>query len=273
MNEPAFSDELNVPVINIPRAALLFAREIAYPDLNVASYLIKLDEIAEAAGKYASLASTITEKAESLSDALFTQLGFRGNSQEYADPRNSYLNEVLDRRLGIPISLSVVFIAAAQKLGIPASGVGLPGHFIVLIEDPEGSIYLDPFHGGTRLSIDDCAQLVRTTTSYAGPFQKEWLQPVTPLAILTRMLNNLKNIYIQQENWSYALKVVEHLRLAQPGHLEFLRDLGIIHHRSGSLRLAVRYYEQYLLGLPQAEDANTIIAHLHSAAQELARLN
>jgi regulator of sirC expression with transglutaminase-like and TPR domain len=273
MNEPAFSDEINAPVINIPRAALLFAREIAYPDLDIASYLIKLDDIAEAASKYTSLPSTITEKAESLSDVLFTQLGFRGNSQGYADPRNSYLNDVLDRRLGIPISLSVVFIAVAQKLGIPAQGVGLPGHFVVLIEDPDGGVYLDPFHGGTRLSIDDCAQLVRTTTGYAGPFQKDWLQPVTPLAVLTRMLNNLRNIYLQGENWSYALRVVEHLRMAQPNHLELLRDLGIIHHRSGSLRLAVRYYERYLLGSPEAEDAKAIIGYLQAAAQKLARLN
>ena len=148
--------------------------------------------------------------------SCFTQQRFRGNSATYQDPRNSYLNEVIERRLGIPISLSVIYIAIAQDLGLPAHGVGLPGHFIVGIRDNGDEIYIDPFHGGVRLFQADCVQLVREATGISGAFQPEWLKPVSPVVILTRMLNNLRNIYLHQADWTHALAVVERLRLLQP---------------------------------------------------------
>jgi regulator of sirC expression with transglutaminase-like and TPR domain len=215
----------------------------------------------------------VSVQAEALAEFLFKKLGFQGNQIDYIDPRNSYLNEVLDRRLGIPISLAVVFIAVAGRLGLEVQGVGLPGHFIVRIQDPQGELYLDPFHGGRRLSKEDCAQLVILTTGYSGPFQEEWLAPSSPESILARMLTNLKNVYMKKEAWNHTLAVLERLRLVQPDLPETLRDLGLVYHQQGSLRLAVQYYEQYLNREPEAADAEEIKRNLRAAAQKLAQLN
>ncbi len=273
MDVQTFQDEIRQKPIHLSRAALRLASEIAYPGLDVGYYVNRLDHMAETARRFIIPGHTHAEQAETLADYLFTHLEFQGNQREYDDPRNSYLNEVLERRVGIPISLSVIYLALAERLSLPAQGIGLPGHFIVSVQNTAGSVYLDPFHGGTRLSLQDCAQLVHQTTGYSGALQEEWLQPVAPQAILTRMLNNLRLIYLQNQEWPHARSVVEHLRLLQPEMPELLRDLGVIYHREGSLRQAVRYYQAYLRKAPQAPDAKAIRAHLQSAAQKLAMLN
>ena len=273
MTESTFRDQITRSPIDVPHAALCFAREIAYPELDVQHYRLQIDSLCQAARAQLFPFLSLTEQAEALSDFLFIQQRFQGNSAYYQDPRNSYLNEVIERRLGIPISLSVIYIAIAQELGLPASGIGLPGHFIVSIQEPCDETYLDPFHGGVRLSRADCAQLVREATGFDGAFQMEWLKPVSPAVILTRMLNNLRNIYLHQEDWTQGLAVVEHLRMLQPGLPDLLRDLGTIYERKGSLRLAIQYYEQYLTQAPQASDAETVLDHLRRAAHQISKLN
>jgi regulator of sirC expression with transglutaminase-like and TPR domain len=273
MNEPSFSDLIHSFPIDVPWAALCFAREIAYPELDVQHYRSRIDDLCQAARAQLSPFVSLAEQAETLSDYIFIQQRFQGNSAYYQDPRNSYLNEVLERRLGIPISLSVIYIAIAQELGLPANGVGLPGHFIVGIRDTENEVYLDPFHGGVRLSIADCLQLVHEATGFSGAFQPEWLKPVSSVVILTRMLNNLRNIYLHQEDWTRALLVLERLRMLQPDLPDLLRDMGTIYEREGSLQRAIHYYEQYLSQAPQASDAEHVLAHLRDAAHHLSRLN
>jgi regulator of sirC expression with transglutaminase-like and TPR domain len=268
-----FIEEIKQAQINLPRAALSFAHEIAHPQLDVQAYLSRLDDMAEAAGERIPPSGTPAERAEGLADFLFVHLGFRGNSAEYSDPRNSYLNEVLDRRLGIPISLSVLYIALGQRLGLPVHGIGLPGHFIVSVPRAHGPLYLDPFHGGNRISVEDCARIVAETTGYTGVLQPEWFEPVSEIEILGRMLTNLRNIYAQHENWPTLLKVLERLALVQPAQGEHLRDLGIIHQSHGSLTQAVEYFRKYLTRHPQASDADLIKRKMQSAVEDLARLN
>jgi regulator of sirC expression with transglutaminase-like and TPR domain len=273
MSEPTFQDVIHRSPIDVPWAALCFGREIAYPDLDVQHYRSRIDQLCQAARAQLSPFVSLAEQAEALSDYLFIQQRFQGNSAYYQDARNSYLNEVLERRLGIPISLSVIYIAIAQELGLPARGVGLPGHFIVGVTDSEDEIYLDPFHGGARLSKADCFQLVHEATGFSGTFQPEWLKPVSSSVILTRMLNNLRNIYLHQEDWRRALLVLERLRMLQPDLPDLLRDLGMIYERKGSLQRAIHYYEQYLSRAPQASDADTVLTHLRGVARNLSRLN
>ncbi len=273
MDERTFNDEIQSPEINVPRAALLFAREIAYPDLDVEVWLGYLDDLADAGRAFLQPSQSVIEQAEALGDFLFVHKRFQGNVHEYNDPRNSYLNQVLERRLGIPISLSVVYLALAERLGIPAQGIGLPGHFIVGIPVAEEMYFLDPFHGGTRLSIEDCSELVQQATGYAGPLQRDWLQPISPRAILTRMLNNLRNVYFQQEQWELALKIIEHLQALHPDLPDLLRDLGWIYQRQGALRLAIQSYERYLSRAPTAPDARLVRLRLEEAARDLAKLN
>jgi len=151
--------------------------------------------------------------------------------------------------------------------------VGLPGHFSVGIQDSGEELFLDPFHGGVRLSQSDCVQLVRESTGFSGAFQPEWLKPISSAAILTRMLNNLRNIYFRQEDWSRAQAVLEHLHMLQPDLADLLRDLGMVYERKGALRLAIQYYEQYLGQSPQAVDAENVLARLRGAARQLSQLN
>jgi regulator of sirC expression with transglutaminase-like and TPR domain len=272
MAERTFQDEIHQEPIHLPRAALRFARELAYPGLEVEVYLDRLDRLAEAGRQACAPAGSPREHAEALADFLFDRSGFQGNTKEYNDPRNSFLNEVLDRRLGIPISLSVIYLYIAWRLGLSAYGVGLPGHFIVGVDDPQGPVYLDPFHGGQRLAEEDCANLV-LLTGYNQVFQREWLNPSPARDILARMLNNLRNIYIQEEDWVKAASVVERLRMIHPQLPEYARDLGLFYHGSGSLQRAIDLYTEYLSRTPEAPDAENIRRNLQAAVQSLARLN
>jgi len=274
MDEYTFLDEIHHSPINLPKAALCFAREIAYPDLDVQDYLARFDQLAVAAQTVVPPESPVFTRAAALARYLFQDLGFQGNEANYHDPRNSFLNEVLERHLGIPISLAVLYTTIAQQLGLPAQGVGLPGHFIIGITAPDTNhMYLDPFHGGAPLSVQDCALLVQLTAGYQEPFHNEWLNPVSAVDILTRMLNNLKNIYLHQEDWPHALAVLEHLQALHPELPDFLRDLGTLHHKNGSLQRAILYYDQYLLRAPDATDQALVRRNQQALVEKLARLN
>lgn len=273
MNEWTFANEINLTPINLPRAALQFTKDIAYPHLQIPAYLQKLRDLALEVEDVLPPRRAALERAVLAAEQLFGTSGFRGNAEDYGDPRNSYLNEVLDRRLGIPISLSVVYLSIAKRLDIPAFGVGLPGHFIVGVRDGRDTWYLDPFHGGGRLSINDCARLVESTTGYSGSFQMEWLAPLPPRQILARMLHNLRVVYVQRRDWDHAAAVIRHLQLVEPHAAEHLRDLGLVYYRKQAWRLAARYLESYLRQEPNAPDAETIRSGMREALDSWARMN
>lgn len=270
MREVTFSQELQKPVIDLPRAGLLFARELAYPDLDVAAYLARLEELAAQARS--SLPAS-GPSAAALASFLFEELAFRGNASAYDDPRNSFLNEVLERRLGIPITLSVVYLSVARRLQIDAYGIGLPGHFIVGVREGVDEILLDPFHEGVRLTLADCERLVRQTTGYTGSLKPAWLRPAVPRAILTRMLNNLRIVYVRREQWEQALAVIERLQQVQPESADHLRDLGLIHYQQGELYEAARYLEAYMEQAPETAEAAAIRQNLQPAFSRWAKLN
>ncbi len=273
VTKTTFAKELRRTPVNVPRAALCFAREIAYPELDIAVPLAGLDRLADQAKGFMADDDPISVRAELLAEFLFQHLGFRGNVLDYSDPDNSYLNVVLERRLGIPISLSVLYVAVARRLGLPANGVGLPGHFIVSVNERGINYLFDPFHGGGRLSIADCARLVAQTTGYDGPFRQQWLNPARAPDILTRMLNNLRATYLQREGWAEALAVIERLRQIQPDRPEYLRDMGLVHYRAGSLHLSVRWLEAYLAEFPEAPDAAAIRQGFQSTLDEWVKMN
>ncbi len=269
----SFAKAIAEEPVHVPRAALGFAQAIAYPDLDIQNYLERLDILVESAREAVPVSSPAVVRGEALAEYLFEALPFRGNRQEYADPRNSYLNEVMDRRLGIPISLSVIFVEAARQLEIPAFGIGLPGHFIAGVQGQEAAAYFDPFHGGRRISVTDCAQLVSLSTGYQGSFQAEWLKPVSARETLTRMLNNLRQGYLQAKAWGLAEAVIECQYLLTPDAPELGRDQGYILHGRGQLRRAIEAYEGYLRKQPKAADAAAVRTILEQAARQLALLN
>jgi regulator of sirC expression with transglutaminase-like and TPR domain len=276
----SFAEEISQPRINIPRAALAFARSLAYPNLDIDRYLFILDALAEEARVNDPASAPLAERIDALSDLLFYRMNFQGargtgnvTQHDYSHPDNSFLNRVLDSRIGIPISLSVIYITLAQRLGMAAYGIGLPGHFIVGVFERGAEIYVDPFHSGLRLSIADCGRLVRESTGSQGPFQPKWLSPVSPAALLARMLTNLCHAYIQREDWRNAIPVIQHLRTVQPETVFHLRDLGYLYMYNGSLRLSAQYLEEYLRRSPEAPDFENVRSSLNLVAGRLALWN
>ncbi len=273
MNEWTLRHELAQGSLSVPRMALQVARAIAYPQLDVADEMNRLYRLAAAAADVVSPAASVEEQGQRLSTFLFEEMGFSGNVEDYSDPRNSYLNEVINRRLGIPITLSIIYTFVAQEIGIPAYGVGLPGHFIVGIHDEEGECWFDPFNGGRQLSLVDCALLVRSTVGYEGPLEAAWFVPAPPREIIGRLLNNLRIIYVHNQQWAEALAVIGQLRLVQPAVPEHLRDLGLIHYRQRDIRQAAHYLNLYLQAAPEAADAGAIRDGISEILDEWARQN
>lgn len=269
-----FADEVRRPGgPGLIRAALLFAKEIAYPDLRPSAYLARLDGWAEAAQARCNPDATIAERAGSLSEFLFEQIGLRGNSETYDDPRNSFVNEVVDRRLGLPIALSAIFLELAARVELPAYGIGLPGHFIVGVGEGQPHILLDPFNGGKQITAEAAAALVRQVTGFGGPLKREWLQPMAVEDILARMLLNLRGVYVQAEDWLSAIAVLDRLRQLQPAAAAHVRDLGLLHYRNGSPRRSAQHLEEYLLRHPDATDAKAVRNTLDGLLRQIARLN
>ena len=273
MGQWMFRDELQLLEINVPRAALQLARTIAYPQLNVADYMGVLHELSEEAADYVDIAAPVAEQAEQLAAYSFRRRGRQGNRHTYADPRNSYLNEVIDRRLGIPITLSILYISVAEQLGLPAYGIGLPGHFIVGIRAEGADRWLDPFHEGRWLDLADCADLIRLSSGYAGPIEASWFSPVKGRVILARLLSNLRANYVSTGAWAQAAEVIQLLRQTQPSEAEHLRDLGLVYYHQHRLPQAAHYLNAYLQRMPDAEDAHVIRDGIKRVLDEWAPMN
>ena len=268
----SFATEVSQPnaAIDLARAALVMG-QFQYPDLNVRAYLDRIDRLADAAGESLQRADV---PALMLAQFLFDTLGFTGNAQDYTDPRNSFLNEVLERRLGIPISLSVLYLEVARRTGINAAGVGLPGHFIVRAELDNGQvIYLDPFHSGAPLTEADCRERVRQITDGKLPFDEAFLHPVGGRYILARMLNNLKNHYTSANDLARAAQVVERLLILHPNDPVETRNLGLLYGSMGKNRRATVLLEKYLLAQPAAHDAEAVQRYLDTLSSAASRWN
>ncbi len=270
-----FADEVRGagPDLDPARANLLFAREIAYPDLRPSEYLLRLDDLRVAAARALAPHADTLARGQALADFLFGADGLQGNRGDYGDPRNSYLNEVLDRRLGLPITLSAVYLHVGRALGLPAQGVGLPGHFIVSVADGAQRLYLDPFNGGRALTTAECARLVSQATGHPGEFDARWLAPTAPPGIVARMLNNLRNAYTRAEAWPQAIRTLERLRELEPEAPGHVRDLGMVYYKEGAYQRAVDCFSEYLAMAPDARDAAAVRQSRSLLLDELARMN
>jgi regulator of sirC expression with transglutaminase-like and TPR domain len=246
VNIDLFRTELNREPIDPVRAAFAFAQAVAYPALDVASQLARLDSLAAEARPAVQHHESAAVRADMLAAFLFEEKGFKGNRAGYDDPLNSFLNRVLDRQLGIPISLSLIYMALAQRLDIPAFGVALPGHFVVGVVTGDEPFYLDPFHGGVRLSREDCRERVVATTGFRGVLQPEWFDPVSPRAMIQRMLNNLRISYQQRSDWLMASRTLELLDVMQPNMPDIMRDMGLVYLQLGRYYRAATLLEKWV---------------------------
>ena len=242
--------------IDLAWAALLIAAS-EYPELDVVGQMEVLDSLAAGAAKGMGDDGDPLSSVNNLSAYLFDEVGFHGNEAEYYDPRNSYLNEVLARRMGIPITLSVVCIEVGKRLGIPLEGVGMPGHFLLRHRDEPG-IYIDPFQRGILLSEDECAQLLRDATRTAVPWDKSYLTTVSNRELIARILRNLKGIYLNQHDHQRALGIAGLAVSLQPNIIGERRDRGLIHYQLGNHQAALEDLRIYLAASPPGVDTSDV---------------
>lgn len=246
--------------LDLAEAALLIAQE-EHPEIDVAAYLRQLDALAAAVRARLPESPAPTEIIQELNAQLFREEGLSGNESEYYDPRNSFLNEVLDRRRGIPITLSVVYLEVGRRLGLSLVGVGFPGHFLVKYASADGDLVLDPFSGGISLSHEELEQRLRRMYGEGNPFLSQIPQLLTATSkkeILVRMLRNLKGIYLQQSDFARALAVLDRILLVAPDLAMEIRDRGAVHQRLGHLQAAVQDFRRYVQMAPNAEDSEAI---------------
>lgn len=257
--------------INLAEAALILASD-EYPELEVAEYLARLDEMAGTLGGRLPADRDPKLTITALNEYLFDEMEFRGNVAEYYDPRNSFLNDVLDRRVGLPITLCVVVLAIAKRLELPIVGVGLPGHFVVKWQDAAGEIVFDPFNGGEILDRHGVEKRVHEIQPLAQ-FQANWLNAVGTKYILMRMMQNLKAVFVRGEQLERAWQVVDKLLLLDPRAGDEIRDFGLLSLRLGAFRQAAISLEQYLLSHPDATDGDLMRVYLRRALEQVERLN
>ncbi len=252
----AFARSVHVgrPSLALDQAALLIAAE-ERPELDVAHYLRRLDEFAE------DVRVELGDELDpylivgTLNRVLFKRLGFRGNADEYLDPANSFLDQVIDRRLGIPITLSIVYMEVARRLGLPVVGVSFPGHFLVSYQAAEERLVIDCFRGGEIVRPRHCQ--ARLDTMFGGKvrFRPGFLDPCPPRALISRLLSNLKTLYWRRNDYRRALAASERLILVNPNSAEEYRDRGVLRAHLNDFAAAVPDLEHYLELAPEAPDA------------------
>ena len=282
-----FTDAAASPDPDLAAPALLIAR-LGYPRLDPTPYLARLEAMGGAAADRLAAASRVGPRKEidTLNQFLFDDQGFSGNTGDYDDPRNSFLNQVLDRRTGIPITLAVVYIEVARRAGIRVDGVNFPGHFLLRFplgpEDDAGSaVFVDPFHRGSVLSEGDCRSLLRRHAGDSVEFDSRLLAPATKQQILVRMLGNLKRLYVRMRSFPQGRAITDLLLAIDPSALHELRDRGLLSYHVNDYAAALRDLEAYLRYTSHGaddsderrEERKEIWGHVKALRRRMASLN
>jgi len=257
--------------IDLARAALAIARW-EYPRLDADAYLERLDGLARSVDGVRRSPDALG-RLHRLREYLFVEQGFTGNRDDYYDPRNSFLNDVLDRRQGIPITLSLVLMEVGKRLGLAIEGIGLPGHFIAGARLDDSQILLDPFNGGALVTPEECEELVGSVVGRPVTLRPEHYSPVSGRQLLTRMLANLKGAYWRRQEWDRVVGAIDRLLVLDPKAAGEWRDRGVAWSNLGEVRRGLGDWERYLTEFPDAEDHETVKGHLRRARQKLAQLN
>lgn len=259
--------------IDLVRAALLIART-EYPNLDCEKYVGRVDELAQIAEARISDIGEARPTIAAINQVLFEDAGLRGNRDEYYDPRNSFLNDVLDRGLGIPITLALIYMEVGRRLGFPLFGVGMPGHFLLKHYDIDGrETLIDCFNGGNILSSQDCQRRLDEIYSGQMTLRPEFLFAVSKRQILTRILNNLKGIYLSSRNFRKALRLVDLVLVIYPRSPEDMKQRAMLRYNLGQIRGAAEDLEHYMKMSPDASDADEIRQTALSLRRMLALMN
>jgi regulator of sirC expression with transglutaminase-like and TPR domain len=251
--------------IDLAQACLMIAQD-AYPSLDVQRYLDEMERLAGRLRGRMPQSSAAEERIVALNDFLFADLGYRGNLDEYYDPRNSYLNDVIERRTGIPITLAVLYMELGRRVGLPLEGVSFPGHFLVRVQSRGRMLVLDPFSGGAPQTEDDLRERlqrvipegVAADVPVAELPLDQFLEPASKRQILTRVLRNLKAIYRQADKPECLLKVLNRMLVLAPAASAELRDRGYVYQRLECWQPALKDLTEYLEREPDAADLDEV---------------
>ncbi|MCX7136099.1 MAG: tetratricopeptide repeat protein [Proteobacteria bacterium] len=261
--------------INLAEAALVIAAE-EYRDLDIPAYLAQLDDLAATLKRRLRADISPADKIIALNRYLFEELGFAGDAANYYDARNSFLNEVLDRKRGIPITLALVYIEIGRRIGLPVQGVSFPAHFLVKCPLREGTVVLDPYAKGVSLSFDELRQRVKALRNGSEPTRSMvagMLVAAGNKEILMRVLRNLKGVYSHHKEWMKALATTDRIINVMPDMAEEYRDRGMIYLNLECFRAALFDFQAYLKMLPVARDADTVRRKVIELQAVASRLN
>jgi regulator of sirC expression with transglutaminase-like and TPR domain len=266
--------------IDLAHACLMIAQD-AYPTLPLERYLGDIERMAMRLRGRMPQTYGAEERVAALNEFLYEQLGYRGNTEEYYDPRNSYLNEVMDRRTGIPITLAVLYMVLGRRIGLPLEGVSFPGHFLVRLRLRVGMLVLDPFAGGMPQSEAELrerlARVIPPEATEDVPVRElpleQFLEPATNRQILARLLRNLKAIYRETDKPQQLLDVLNRMLMVTPDASAELRERGIVYHRLECYRAALKDLTDYVQREPDAPDLDEVRARLMEVSALCARLN
>jgi len=262
-------------------SACLQIAEDAYPGLDVDGYVGEIERFAKRLRARLAPDAAAEDRVIALNEFLFDDLGFSGNVDNYYDPRNSYLNEVLDRRTGIPITLAVLYMEIGRRIGLPLEGVSFPGHFLVRLPLRGGTLVLDPFSGGVPQSEDELRERLKRVIprDAAGgvPVAElpldQFLEPASNRQILARVLRNLKGVYREKDHPERLLEVLNRMIIVAPDSAAELRDRGLVYQRLECWRPALKDLTDYLEREPDAADLDEVRAKMVELSLRCARLN
>ncbi len=251
----------------LDRAALDLA-SIHFPGLEPQPFLDQLNDLASRLGDRLRNFNDGRDFVETAQRFLFGELGFHGNEEDFFDPRNSCLNQVLERRTGLPITLSVMYMEIARRLQMPVFGIGLPNHFVIQFDDGNYSTFIDPFHGGRPITVRECFALAGAPV--ADP---SLLQRVSKKQIAMRMLQNLHKVYMQQRDFERAVATLDLMISGAPDTAQWYKYRGVLLVENKRWQPARRDFEQYLTMEPEAADRDEIRKQIQTIQQFLAQLN
>ena len=253
------------PNYNLIEKCLKLAQIIEYPELNVSKYIEKINEIGNSLKIKIGEVKNPTYLISILNEYLFDELGFHGAEEDYYDPVNSFLNVVLDKKIGIPITLSILYTEVAKHIGLDLRIVGFPGHVIVKYKK---EMILDPFYRGRLLTIEDLEKILNRNFGEDVEFVPEYLNEATTEQLLTRLLRNLKNAYTQSYAYDNAMKCTDMILGMQPESPEEIRDKGILEERLLRYDKALPFLNKYLELEPEADDADFILELIKSVREK-----
>ncbi len=262
------------PIANrqLGRAAGMLAR-IEYPDLDISPVLDELQRYADSVERRLKGRGDGAAVVSAINKVLFEDHGFQGNRHDYYDPRNSFLNDVLERRTGIPISLSVVYLEIARKLELPIYGVALPSHFLVKFEEPSKRFFIDPYHEGRLLNRQGCVDLVRTLQGRPVDLHDLHFVAVNDEHIILRMCNNLRVIYLTSRQYRKALEVIDVILAIEPNSPDEIKQRAWLNQELGRRKQALNDLEIYAALRPEGDDAKDVQTWMGNIKRTLAQLN